>query len=65
MNGRNKLVVGRAEWKLAEAVREFGFDFRGNWVVNGGIYGAGAENGGAEGDCGGEGDGADEGAAEV
>ena len=34
MNGRNKLVVGRAEWKLAEAVREFGFDFRGKIVLD-------------------------------
>lgn len=34
MSGRNKLVVGRAEWKLAEAVREFGFDFRGKIVLD-------------------------------
>ena len=27
-------MVGRAEWKLAEAVREFGFDFRGKTVLD-------------------------------
>ena len=27
-------MVGRAEWKLAEAVREFGFDFRGKIVLD-------------------------------
>ena len=27
-------VVGRAEWKLAEAVRGFGFDFRGKTVLD-------------------------------
>lgn len=34
MNDRNKLVVGRAEWKLAEAVEGFGFDFRGKTVLD-------------------------------
>ena len=32
--GRGTEVVGRAEWKLAEAVREFGFDFRGKIVLD-------------------------------
>ena len=32
--GSGTEVVGRAEWKLAEAVREFGFDFRGKIVLD-------------------------------
>ena len=32
--GGREGVVGRAEWKLAEAVREFGFDFRGKIVLD-------------------------------
>ena len=32
--GRGAEVVGRAEWKLAEAVRGFGFDFRGPTVLD-------------------------------
>ena len=59
--GRGTEVVGRAEWKLAEAVREFGR----YWLFYGGIHGTGAEEGGAEGDRSGKGDEADEGAAEV
>ena len=31
---RGTEVVGRAEWKLAEAVRGFGFDFRGKMVLD-------------------------------